>query len=61
MQQRVRIPYRGYRSFVRQTTPHYGGTSRRASYSVAPIIHEQAKKVNTFFENIKKNLSIFND
>ena len=34
MAQRVRIPYRGLQSFVCHTTPHYGSTSRKVSYSV---------------------------
>ena len=34
MTQRVRIPHRGYKSFVCHTTPHSGSTSREVSYSV---------------------------
>ena len=34
MAQRVRIPYRGHKSFVCHTTPHHGSTSRKVSYSV---------------------------
>lgn len=32
--QRVRDPHRGKTAFVRQTTPHFGGTSREGLYSV---------------------------
>ena len=32
--QRVRDPHRGKNAFVRQTTPHFGGTSREGLYSV---------------------------
>ena len=34
MAQRVRIPHRGYKPFVCQTTPHFDSTSREVSYSV---------------------------
>ena len=34
--QRVRDPHRGKNAFVRQTTPHFGGTSREGLYSVRP-------------------------
>ena len=36
MTQRVRIPHRGQASFVCHSTPHFGSTSRRVSYSVPP-------------------------
>ena len=32
--QRVRDPHRGMVAFVRQTTPHFGGTLREGLYSV---------------------------
>jgi hypothetical protein len=32
--QRVRDPHRGKNAFVRQTTPHFGGTLREGLYSV---------------------------
>ena len=37
-------------SFVCHTTPHFGSTSRRDSYSVAAIIHDMGRKVNTQFQ-----------
>ena len=46
MMQRVRIPHRGQRPFVCHSTPHFDSTSRKASYSVEPIIHYLAEKVN---------------
>lgn len=47
MQQRVRIPHRGRMSFVCQTTPHFGSTSRRVPTLFVLIIHDQEEKVNT--------------
>ena len=38
MVQRVRMPHRGYRSFVCHSTPHFDSTSREVSYSV-PVYH----------------------
>ena len=52
MQQRVRIPHRGRTSFVCQTTPHFGSTSRRVPTLFLHIIHDQEEKVNTFFDFI---------
>ena len=46
MMQRVRIPHRGQMPFVCHSTPHFDSTSRKASYSVGPIIHHLAEKVN---------------
>ena len=39
MTQRVRIPYRGRKSFVCHTTPHSDSTSRRVSYSVQELLY----------------------
>ena len=55
MAQRVRIPHRGRKPFVCHSTPHFDSTSRKASYSVGPIIHHLAEKVNpqfAFFDKI---------
>ena len=55
MAQRVRIPHRGQKPFVCHSTPHFDSTSREESYSVAPIIHHLAEKVNpqfAFFDKI---------
>ena len=49
MMQRVRIPHRGRMPFVCHSTPHFDSTSRKVSYSVAPIIHHLAEKVNPQF------------
>ena len=49
MMQRVRIPHRGRMPFVCHSTPHFDSTSRKVSYSVAPIIHHLAEKVNPYF------------
>ena len=49
MMQRVRIPHRGQRPFVCHSTPHFDSTSRKASYSVAHIIHYLTEKVNPQF------------
>ena len=49
MMQRVRIPHRGRKPFVCHSTPHFDSTSRKASYSVAHIIHYLAEKVNPQF------------
>ena len=51
MAQRVRMPHRGRMPFVCHSTPHFDSTSRKVSYSVAPIIHIFSPKVNTLFEN----------
>ena len=44
------------KSFVCQTTPHYGSTSRRAPTLFSCIIHDMRTKVKTFFE-ISENFS----
>ena len=55
MAQRVRTPHRGQMPFVCHSTPHFDSTSREEPYSVAPIIHHLAEKVNpqfAFFDKI---------
>lgn len=59
MAQRVRKSYRGQKSFVCHTTPHFGSTSRRDSYSVGHIIHDMEKKVNTLLKNTWRHCNIF--
>ena len=58
MAQRVRIPHRGQKPFVCQTTPHFGSTSREVPTLFAPIIHKTAGNVNTFPENFR-DFSLF--
>ena len=54
-------------SFVCQTTPHFGSTSRKASYSVWAIIHEIFPFVKPFpdksfnFYRIKPSLVILSE
>jgi len=55
MAQRVRTPHRGRMPFVCHSTPHFDSTSREEPYSVGPIIHHLAEKVNpqfAFFDKI---------
>ena len=52
MAQRVRIPHRGYRSFVCHTTPHLDSTSREVPTLFVPIIQERTGKVNRNFQKM---------
>ena len=54
MSQRVRIPHRGYTSFVCHSTPHFDSTSREVSYSVAVMIHHTQTFVNRYFTICEK-------
>ena len=54
MAQRVRIPYRGRKSFVCHTTPHSDSTSRRVSYSVQVYCTTYIDKSKHIFSVFRK-------
>ena len=55
MAQRVRIPHRGRKSFVCQTTPHFDSTSRGVSYSVLQYHTQEVRKSKPPFSFFRKD------
>ena len=59
MAQRVRRSHRGPWPFVRQSTPHSGGTLRESPTLFVHIIHDLPEKVNSIWKILEIILILF--